>query len=264
LHWPVRRIRACGLVVSLVKHFPIKYDPSGRALLNLACGSLTDWTWNNLDFSPYATLRHHSWLAAALYRIGLLSLQRWHRLEEIDPDIIRWNLANGIPFPDNSFDVVYHSHFLEHIDPPSARKFLLECHRVLKPGGTLRVVVPDLELLVNTYCEAIKQIQRGEITAQAAHQCAIYRLFDQMVRNGTSGAKEQKPWVRRIERLIRGSASTCGETHRWMYDQYSLGRLLGEIGFEQVTVCGPKLGLEFDPDGRASKPNSLYLEAKRP
>ena len=50
-----------------------------------------------------------------------------------------------IPFPDNFFDVIYSKSFLEHLNNPSI--FLREANRVLKPGGTLISMVPDLSLI---------------------------------------------------------------------------------------------------------------------
>src|SRR5687768_11717320 len=111
--------------------FRIKPLADGRAMLNVACGTRMHWDWNNLDFSPYALLARKPWLAALMKRAGLLSAERQERLTGIDPTIIRWDLRRGIPFAADSFDVVYHSHFLEHIDPQYAPGLLKECHRVL-------------------------------------------------------------------------------------------------------------------------------------
>ena len=43
--------------------------------------------------------------------------------------------GRGIPFPNDSFDAVYHSHFLEHLNKDDAPDFLLECYRVCKPSS---------------------------------------------------------------------------------------------------------------------------------
>lgn len=247
------------------RHFTRKLDPSGRALLNLACGTVTDPRWNNVDFSDYIPLRKHPLLASSLRKIGLLSEARYQRLQTMDPDIIRWNLARGIPFHSDSFDVVYHSHFLEHLTQSQGKSFLVECHRVLKPGGILRVVVPDLELLEAKYYKSL-------FGSNEEHEAAIAKLFQQMVRSECSGTEEQKPWVRRIERLIRGDASKTGELHKWMYDGKSLAPLLGSIGFCSIyrhTALSSNIEnwdsylLDHDAEGRAYKPNSLYMEARK-
>ena len=49
----------------------------------------------------------------------------------------------GLPFPDNSFDIVYNKSFLEHLRDPDI--FLKEARRVLKPGGLLLCLTPDWE-----------------------------------------------------------------------------------------------------------------------
>lgn len=46
--------------------------------------------------------------------------------------------------PDNHYDEVYAAHLLEHFDPEETFSVLMEWKRVLKPGGLLVVVVPDV------------------------------------------------------------------------------------------------------------------------
>jgi len=59
--------------------------------------------------------------------------------------------ARTLPFPDDSFDYLVASHFLEHLTSEEAQQFLSECHRVLKSGGLARIVVPDAEKLIMEY-----------------------------------------------------------------------------------------------------------------
>ena len=53
------------------------------------------------------------------------------------------NLANAeaLPFPDNTFDTVYSTEALEHIESPE--NFFAEATRVLKPGGKLIITTPS-------------------------------------------------------------------------------------------------------------------------
>jgi predicted SAM-dependent methyltransferase len=230
------------------------------------------WGWNNLDFSPYAHLRRRPLLTNVLRRIRFISDQRFNRLQNVDPQIIEWNLRKGIPFGDCTFDALYHSHFLEHLDKRAAGTFLQECFRVLKTGGLLRVVVPDLELLVSDYVESVRQLDHGHPEAAARHQRAIYELFDQMVRAEVTGTTEQKGWVACVEGLLRRNAAQAGELHQWMYDRYSLGQLLESVGFsgvQQQDASTSRIAewesfhLDTNDDGTPYKRESLYLEAMK-
>jgi len=55
----------------------------------------------------------------------------------------------GLPFADNSFDVIYNKSFMEHLNHPDI--FLREAHRVLKPGGMIICLIPDWESNYKTY-----------------------------------------------------------------------------------------------------------------
>ena len=48
--------------------------------------------------------------------------------------------ANDLPYEDNSFDMVFSSHVIEHV--PNNAKAIEEIHRVLKPGGINFMVIP--------------------------------------------------------------------------------------------------------------------------
>ena len=72
-------------------------------------------------------------------------------------DVIGHNLLRGIPFEDNRFDLVYHSHVLEHFSKEEGDTFISECLRVLKPGGTLRIAVPDLERIAKEYLQCLEK-----------------------------------------------------------------------------------------------------------
>jgi SAM-dependent methyltransferase len=250
---------------------PIKRLADGRALLNLGCGTRMHLAWNNVDSSPYALLARHRNLSRALARLGVLSAERQSRLAAVDPKIVRWDLRKGIPFPADSIDVVYHSHVLEHFDRDDALRLLAECHRVLRPGGILRVVVPDLLRLVTRYQDAVTRLKENQ-EASADHERAIEALFDQMVRRLPFGLRDQTGQARFLEQRLRPSAAAAGELHRWMYDRFSLARRLGAAGFVDISVEAAdtsrisdwkSFGLDTEADGSPYKPGSLYVEAQK-
>lgn len=63
------------------------------------------------------------------------------------------------PFKDNSVDLIYASHCLEHFSHHQVSTVLNEWFRVLKQDGILRLAVPDFDCLVNIYQKSDRDIQ---------------------------------------------------------------------------------------------------------
>ena len=251
--------------------FPIRRLPDGRACVNLGSSARVAPGWNNVDSSWLFRLARYPTAARLFRRFGLISDDRWDRLQKLDRSVVVWNLARGIPYSDQSFDVVYHSHVLEHIDREAAPAFLAECFRVLKPGGVIRIVVPDLEVLARRYLAAVERLpNHGGFDA---HTAAIDEIFDQMVRRLPPQRADRPLLVRLLENLLIGDFARSGTLHRWMYDRFSLGSLLEKTGFVGVSPFDAatsqingwnSFGLDLEGDGTPYKPGSLYLEARRP
>ena len=104
-----------------------------------------------------------------------------------DPCVIAHDLRRGIPFADESFEVVYHSHVLEHLSQVEAHRFLCECCRVLTPGGTMRVVVPDLEEIARLYLRALELARQGDRGWQDNYDWMMIELYDQTIREVSGG-----------------------------------------------------------------------------
>lgn len=102
------------------------------------------------------------------------------------PEVQRVNLLQRLPFDDGTFDVVYSSHVLEHFSPETAEALLRECHRVLKPGGILRTVLPDLETACREYVRILNEVKTSE-TSRRQYEWIILELLDQLTRTRPSG-----------------------------------------------------------------------------
>jgi predicted SAM-dependent methyltransferase len=275
--------------------------------LNVGCGSRFHPAWTNLD------------------------------LVATQPSVLAHDVRGGIPFPENSFEVVYHSHVLEHMEKSDARKFIAECVRVLKPGGVLRVAVPDLERIVRDYLTELEAASSGDPAAQANYEWLMLELFDQFAREKSGGdmaeflrsdsipnksfVAKRMGWnlfdavanhppgleqrnsisgtLRRMARaggriftdsryrrdwffrlffrreyplLQLGRFRRAGEIHRWMYDRFSLRRLLEESGLGDILVRGasdsyipdwPSYQLDLEANGTIVKPDSLFMEGRK-
>jgi len=277
--------------------------------LNVGCGSRFHPEWINID------------------------------LVSTDKSVRAYDLRQGIPFPDSSFDFVYHSHVLEHIEKSRASDFVFECVRVLKPGGILRVVLPDLERIAREYLRALENASLGDANAEADYDWMMLEFYDQCIREKSGGdmavhlcresllnepfverrmgpsllravkmnraqalcrksssgsqllriiraavrivmsPRYQREWMLRLllgkeyALLQMGRFREAGEIHRWMYDRFSLGRLLRKAGLVDIVVRGAgdsylpdwaSYSLDVEEDGSVVKPDSLFLEGRKP
>jgi SAM-dependent methyltransferase len=91
-----------------------------------------------------------------------------------------------LPFESSSFDLVYTSHVLEHFLPRDANRFVKECLRIMRSGAILRLVVPDLELIVRSYLHAFDKCD-SDPHSVAMHDWSIIQLIDQCTREEPGG-----------------------------------------------------------------------------
>ncbi len=237
-------------------------------VLNLGCGYQTSERCTNIDWSLPVRLKGS--------RVGrmvapiVVTGDRRVAYDAMTGDVLRHNLKNGIPFPDQSVDGVYHSHLLEHLDHDVAPLFLAEVKRVLKPGAIHRIVVPDLEFEVRRYVASLDDSLAGKTTA-SGHEENIHLLIEQMVRKEPWGTSHQSGVRRRTENALLGDARKRGETHQWMYDRVSLPAKLVDAGFTDPKVVSfntsgiddwPGYLLDQDEAGNEYRPGSLYVEAR--
>lgn len=86
------------------------------------------------------------------------------------------DLSKGIPFDVNEIDGIFASHFLEHLTPQEGVAFLKECMRVLRPGGVLRVSVPDAKVMI-AFMQAGNNSYHGEYCPPDTTFTEIVLLF---------------------------------------------------------------------------------------
>ena len=83
--------------------------------------------------------------------------ERWQEIrldidERLSPDILG-DAANLSSIHNASFDAVYSSHNLEHLEGHAVPKALSEMHRVLRPGGVAIITLPNLERIAQLILE---------------------------------------------------------------------------------------------------------------
>lgn len=104
-------------------------------------------------------------------------------------NVMQVNLLKALPFHDNTFDIVYHSQFIEHLPMDQANVFLKECYRVLKPNGIIRIVTPDLKDQASEYLRNLQEILRvpNDEEAKLRYEWIRLEMLDQLIRHKTGG-----------------------------------------------------------------------------
>jgi len=150
--------------------------------------------------------------------------------------------TKGIPLPDNSVEVLYTSHMVEHLDRDEIRTFLKEAIRVLIPLGIIRIVVPDLEIFARQY------IADGDA--------------DIFMRKTHLGRQKPKTFRDKVQYVLVGDRH-----HQWMFDGRSMILLLSSMGFKNPQVLPPGSTTIPNPgelDLCERKEDSVYVEAYAP
>ena len=167
--------------------------------LNLGCGDVVPAGWVNVDYALGARLLRFSpirWLNRKF---------RFFRMDW-DPTIRLVDLTEVLPWRSEEVDVIYSSHTLEHLSRERGYALLTECYRVLKPGGILRIVVPDLQCVINDY-------ENGVVPA------------DQFVESLGISLSGSKGLVGRLKRMWE-------YPHQCMYTTERLVEILADLGFQ--------------------------------
>jgi predicted SAM-dependent methyltransferase len=155
-------------------------------------------------------------------------------------NFLQADLTQGLPmYALNSVDVIRASHILEHLPLGPARILLAECYRVLKPGGVLRLAVPDLEIMIRKY-------RGGEMDWINADQPMEYVLAP------TAGEK--------FSRLMFSGDNE----HKAIYDYGMLENFLNQAGFQTVvrSAQGFSHSETLQQETKDQHPEiSLYVEA---
>jgi SAM-dependent methyltransferase len=126
-------------------------------MLNIGCGTSVHSDWINLDLRPML------------------------------PGVRAFDLRRGLPFPTAGVDVCYSSHVLEHLTRAEADRFIAEQRRVLRPGGVVRVVVPDLERIARSYLRDLEDAEAGVAGAEDRYAYSMLELLDQVGRSVPGG-----------------------------------------------------------------------------
>lgn len=218
----------------IVRYKRVLLDPNefgGTVKVNLGAGLAVASGWINVDGSLNALLSKSPKPVLKLV-YSLSGSRRYYTYEQYkrilnENKFVFYNLGYGLPFVASSVDCFYSSHFLEHLYKPQALKLLEKCYDSLKPGGLMRLSVPDLEYALALYPENKKQMLESYF-------------------------------------FVEDNSSDLAR-HKYMYDYDMLKNILERTGFINIRRCKFLQGECPDIQKLDNRGNeSLFVECRKP
>lgn len=221
---PVRRIDTEGCVM----HLPAR--PNGR-LLDVGCGNgrflewMADLGWGveGVDTDPVT-----------------LEVAKSRGLQ------VRLGSLQSQGYTGNSFDAVTLNHVIEHVHHPLS--LVSECHRVLRPGGLLAIITPNIKSLGHVL---FKANWRGLEPPRHLHIFSPESLLNLTERTGfrvrtlLTSIRAAKAWSRQSLRIASldpdphsAAASIPTRVRAWGAQllEYSLAKVQRDAGEEIILV----------------------------
>lgn len=152
------------------------------------------------------------------------------------PGTVFLDACSPFSIPDDSFDYVFSEHVIEHLEFEESSRMLLECHRILRVGGRIRLATPDLEQIIALYT----QPEGG------AQQNYIRWIMDNF-----------RPRVGEYSPAHVINQSFHGWRHKFVYDEATLLKALEGAGFVGVERVEP--GESIDANLRGIEQHGQYV-----
>ena len=208
-----------------------------RQYVQFGCGMCAPQTWLNFDAGPAF------WLQSRLPFLTPLLVKRG--FPEYPKNIRYGDVIKGLPIAPQSADAVYCSHVLEHMTLDEFRITIRNVFSYLRPGGTFRLVLPDLEQLIKGYVD--------DPSPEAASR---------FMRQSYLGEASLPRGLKAMPAALFGRSR-----HLWMWDYKGMAEQLAEAGFTDIRRAqigdstDPRFG-EVEDEGRWI--DCLGVECQRP
>ena len=206
-----------------------------KVLINIGCGFNTGDSWVNYDASPTLFFEQ----IPLIGRFYTKNERRFPKNARFG-DIVKRPLCKA-----NTADAVFCSHMLEHVSLHDMRRSLKNIHQMLQIGSRCRLIVPDLEHIVNQYCTN-KSENRGH---------------DFIEQTGMGIENPDRSFFAKLKRIFGHSQ------HYWLYDERSMFSELRCAGFNNIRRCefGDSEILEFsEVEDESRFRNALAVECYKP
>lgn len=205
--------------------------------LNLGCGLQAPDGWVNIDRLLNLMLDRTPLVKKALRAARVLQpahMVSWPR------NIKMMNVLKPFPYEEGEVEAIYSSHMLEHLYYNQAQAVLRECHRVIQPGGVIRLALPDGREWARLLMDSSPDDAEAGFT------------FTDNLHMQPLRAPSRK------ERLVSRFASG---PHRWQPTAGLVARMLQEAGFTEVRSCSFLDGKLPDLPSVEHRELGMFIEA---
>ena len=140
----------------------------------------------------------------------------------LPPSVVYMDATKRFPLPSQSFDAIQCEHVIEHLAYAHGTGMLAECHRVLRPGGILRIATPDLDL-----------VRRLLDPDDADPVLTAYVNWS----NQTLGTPAERDQVDNVAFTVNRLVRDWG--HVFIYDEQTLRGAMAAAGFSEIVKVAP-------------------------
>jgi ubiquinone/menaquinone biosynthesis C-methylase UbiE len=156
-----------------------------------------------INFGSYKDCFYFGWI-----NIDILDMKSY--ADQFGFNFIQHDVTKPLLIKDGIVDIISSSHLLEHLTREEGYNFLKECYRIMKPGGIIRISVPDTKKITEDYVE-------GRIREH------------RFINTGVADADDDAGAYYNL--LLAG--------HKTLYDSDSLRSLLSKVGFKNIEESTP-------------------------
>lgn len=148
----------------------------------------------------------------------------WINIDRVarSPGVVTDFDITDLPYPDGGVDAVLAEHVLEHFSFAEEALVWRELARVLRPGGTLTLEVPDFEWVCATFLAANDDWREFYVVGAVDHYAGCGRALDQ--RWGI------------LQTMFFGNQNGAGQFHRSAYTEGKLRAIAAALEFQSIAV----------------------------
>jgi SAM-dependent methyltransferase len=162
------------------------------------------------------------------------------------PDVIFIDATKRLPFADCTFNYVYTEHMIEHVPYPSALMIFREAHRILLPGGKLRVSTPDAEKIVRLLYPQKSAQEQEYIACSAGDLMGLYKPEKSILQQKRPEWDIDPEYIRRFYPDIRVDPAPFVVNnffrsfgHQFIHTGQTIRTLFEAAGFTQIFQYSP-------------------------